>query len=272
MFQCSLFSCLIILLALAPCALVRAASMIDCLPQASVSQVTVAQIHDGDTVTLTDNKRVRFAGIDTPEIDHKVPSRNEPFALQARSRLDQLIANQPVALAVDRRPYDRHGRTLGHLVNHQGKNINQQLLLEGYARLMVVGDNDLWRCYSVAEWLARRSKTGIWQQPELTPTPVADITSASKQWREYRGVVSKFVRNQNHSWWLLDNKLWVGGENQVIDQLTIPANSAVEGEDWIVRGVLYQSYGKLRIRVNHSSQIIRTHEIEKWVDKVKPEA
>ncbi|GGA63591.1 nuclease [Neiella marina] len=244
--------------------------MLDCLPQGAAERVIMAQLHDGDTITLSDGRRIRFTGIDTPELDHKQPSRNEPYALQARNRLDQLIDNKPVSMVVDRRPRDRHGRTLAHLVNHQGKNINQQLLLDGYAKLMVIGDNDLWRCYNMAEWIARRDKRGLWQLAENQPLAVSQITRPSKRWREYRGTVTRFQRNQNHSWWLLDNKLWVGGENQVIEQLLIPANPSVEGEDWIVRGVLYESYGKWRIRVNHSSQVIRTSEMERWVDKVKP--
>jgi endonuclease YncB( thermonuclease family) len=46
---------------------------------AGAQQVTVRNVYDGDTLTLTDERRVRLLGVDTPEV-----KENQPFAQEAK--------------------------------------------------------------------------------------------------------------------------------------------------------------------------------------------
>jgi len=54
----------------------------------------ICSVHDGDTFTICDGRRVRVAGIDAPEID-------QPFGIESRNYLRSLIQDQDVKLECD---------------------------------------------------------------------------------------------------------------------------------------------------------------------------
>ena len=64
-----------------------------CAPSPEAKLVKVRYAHDGDTVTLSDDRRVRLIGINTPEVaTGKIAT--QPGALQARNRLRQLLVHR----------------------------------------------------------------------------------------------------------------------------------------------------------------------------------
>ena len=129
----------------------------------SVPAVVVAVI-DGDTVSVDWRGRrqtVRLLGVDTPETVH--PERPvECFGPEAAAFTRSLLLGRPVELAFDRVRYDRYGRLLAY-ASVQGRRVNDQLLAEGYARLMVIPPNTAHaRALLAAELEARRSGRGLW--------------------------------------------------------------------------------------------------------------
>ena len=66
----------------------------------------VKWVIDGDTILLEDGRKVRYAGIDTPE-------RHEPFYRKATRRNIELVKGKVVRLVIcKQKPRDRFGRTL----------------------------------------------------------------------------------------------------------------------------------------------------------------
>lgn len=129
----------------------------------SVPAVVVAVI-DGDTVSVDWRGRrqtVRLLGVDTPETVH--PERPvECFGPEAAAFTRSLLLGRPVELAFDRVRYDRYGRLLAY-ASVQGRRVNDQLLAEGYARLMVIPPNTAHaRALLAAELEARQSGRGLW--------------------------------------------------------------------------------------------------------------
>lgn len=86
--------------------------------------MTVTEVHDGDTFTLSDGQRVRLLGIDAPELGNC-------GATQSAELLKSLVLNKIVKITEEKR--DTYGRRMG-LVWQGSKLINQEILKEGRAR------------------------------------------------------------------------------------------------------------------------------------------
>ncbi len=94
----------------------------------------VAYVIDGDTIVLTNGEKVRYIGIDTPELKRPGSDDDECLAWVARLRNMQLLSRKNFYLIkdpnVDR---DKYGRLLRY-VYAGGIFINEQLTREGLAR------------------------------------------------------------------------------------------------------------------------------------------
>ena len=91
--------------------------------------VTVSRVIDGDTVELTTGEKVRYIGMDTPEI-----RPNECYGQEATDRNKELVENKKVEMEKDISKTDRYGRLLRY-VYVGDKMINRVLVQEGYARV-----------------------------------------------------------------------------------------------------------------------------------------
>lgn len=136
-----------------------------CPSRIDLPQVAVRQVVDGDTLRLRDGRSVRLIGINTPELGRKGRS-DEPFAVQAKRRLQALInaSDGRVGLLQGVQRQDRYGRTLAHLYDHLGRNIEAQLLSEGLGFMVAVAPNTaLVDCQAAAERQARQQRLGLWR-------------------------------------------------------------------------------------------------------------
>ena len=93
--------------------------------------VKVRNVYDGDTLTLTDERRVRFLGIDTPEL-----KENQPFSQEARDYTKGLCENKTVYLSFDGEREDHYGRILAHVYVKDGSGyicVNEGIVAAGFA-------------------------------------------------------------------------------------------------------------------------------------------
>ncbi len=121
----------------------------------------VKRVIDGDTIILTSGEKVRYAGIDAPEMD-------EPFYKEARERNKTLVEGREVSLRIcTEQPRDRHGRVLAW-VYVDGVSVNEVLLREGLARVFTLPPCGLKNIkeYRRLEGLAREKSLGIWSEVE----------------------------------------------------------------------------------------------------------
>jgi hypothetical protein len=72
---------------------------------------TVKWVNDGDTIILTNGKRVRYIGINAPEIDHDKQGA-QPFGHAAKTFNKQMVLNRKIRLDFDLERQDRYGRLL----------------------------------------------------------------------------------------------------------------------------------------------------------------
>lgn len=140
----------------------RGTSVAGALPAAAV----VARVIDGDTVELADGRRLRYLGINTPELRRRVGAqwvyRPEPFGEEAAEANRRLVEGKAVRLEYDARPYDKYGRLLAHV--YAGETcVNAELVARGLARVLIIPPNV--RHAEEFEALQRQARTqraGLW--------------------------------------------------------------------------------------------------------------
>ena len=134
------------------------------LDMARAEKVRVKRVPDGDGCKLTDGRRVRYLGLDAPEVaNYGRPA--QPFAREARDFNRLLLSKGPVILFPDRGPdQDKHGRLLRHVFVN-GRWLNAALLLTGLARpyLLETLHPDLASQLNQCAVLAQRHRLGLWR-------------------------------------------------------------------------------------------------------------
>jgi micrococcal nuclease len=124
---------------------------------------TVKWINDGDTIVLTNEERVRYIGIDAPEIDHENQVA-EPFGNPARSFNERLIASKKIRLEFDEERYDSYGRLLAYIFLEDGAFINARLLQNGLAYCLFRTPNLKYNSFLLkSQQEAMKARVGIWQ-------------------------------------------------------------------------------------------------------------
>jgi len=92
----------------------------------------VRWVDDGDTVVLSDGTRVRYIGINAPEIAHE-DRPGERFGSEATAFNRNLVYQKPVRLELDRERQDQYGRLLAYVFLKDGTFVNGEMVKRGYA-------------------------------------------------------------------------------------------------------------------------------------------
>jgi len=94
--------------------------------------VRVRWVNDGDTVILDDGRRIRYCGINAPEVAHE-DRPAQRFGPEARDHNCKLVYKKTVRLEFDQERYDQYGRLLAYVFLKDGTFVNGKLLEGGYA-------------------------------------------------------------------------------------------------------------------------------------------
>ena len=138
---------------------------------------TVKWVNDGDTIVLANGWRVRYIGIDAPEIDHE-NQKAQPYGYKAKSINKKLVLSQKIGLEFDEERHDRYGRLLAYIFLPDGSFLNSRMLENGLAfylhrRPNVKYDKRLLQ----AQQEAMKTQKGLW-----------------RNWKEKQG---RYIGNQN---------------------------------------------------------------------------
>ncbi|HRV75847.1 MAG: thermonuclease family protein [Candidatus Nomurabacteria bacterium] len=108
------------------------------LDTSQVGYYDVVSIADGDTITVDmegKKEKVRFIGVDTPEIYHGGDtSPSECYGEKAKAYIEAAIDNKRVKLVADEKGSnrDKYGRLLRYVYNYQNLSLDETLVSEGY--------------------------------------------------------------------------------------------------------------------------------------------
>lgn len=127
---------------------------------AGATAATIEYVHDGDTLFLTDDTKVRLLGIDTPEIGEHL----ECYGNEATQALRSLLPEgTKVRVLADVQPLDQYGRSLLFIYTEDGQLVNLALIERGFAEAVVLPPNVLFADeLEAAEDAAQSAHVGIW--------------------------------------------------------------------------------------------------------------
>ena len=130
---------------------------------------------DGDTLKLSNGKRVRLIGVDTPEYHYSKKllkdasrSKTDIKTIQALGKISSdftkgLVEGKKVRLEFDVERYDRYGRILAYVYLEDGTFVNAEILKEGYGQVMTIPPNVKYYDYFLKlEREARSNNKGLW--------------------------------------------------------------------------------------------------------------
>lgn len=233
-----------------------------CPLREDLPRFAVRQVVDGDTLRLVDGRSIRLIGINAPELGRKGRS-DEPYAVQARRRLQALVdaSEGRVGLLPGEQRRDRYGRTLAHLYDRQGRNLEAQLLGEGLGFMVALVPNSaLVTCHAQAERLARSKRLGLWRdEPVKRAGQLRDGGFALLS-----GQVGAVQRNRGGLWLDLDGGRVLRVAPKLLDEFDLRAlqklkGRRVEARGWVIdrqgRGGLQSGQARWMLPLTHSAML-----------------
>lgn len=133
------------------------------LPQTAGHEeiATVSAVIDGDTIVLTDKKKVRYIGVDTPELHHP-KKKIECFGVEARDKNRSIVEGKTIRMKKDVSDMDKYGRLLRY-VWVDSLFVNEFLVREGYALPATFPPDIMYsRLFQIRSQEAREEHKGLW--------------------------------------------------------------------------------------------------------------
>ena len=135
----------------------------------------VQRVVDGDTLKLSDKRRIRLIGVDTPELhysekllrDSKRTHKNieaiQALGAKAADFTRELCEGKNVRIETDVRKLDKYGRLLAYIYLEDGTFVNAKILEEGYGQVMTIPPDVKYADYFLKlEREARKNGKGLW--------------------------------------------------------------------------------------------------------------
>ena len=209
--------------------------------------VKVSRVYDGDTLALSDGRKVRLIGVNATEMGQKKQS-NQPYALKARDAVRAFVEkSNRIELLLDVETKDHYGRWLGHIYNETGENLEQSLLQQGLAYHVAIPPNlSFAACLAQAEQFAQKHQLGLWGGNVLPPVKAALVDHGGFQ--RVQGRVAAVYAGKH--WRLdMDNHLTVMIYSEHHHRFTQAWLNGLLGKRIEVQGWVYNAKGQWRIKL-----------------------
>ncbi len=126
--------------------------------------IKVRWVDDGDTIVLADGRRVRYIGINAPEIAHK-NRKTEPYGDKAKHYNKSLVLSKKIRIVFDKEKFDRYGRVLAYVYLADNTFVNLKVLESGLAYYYPHSLNRKYReLFLKTQRKAMKAKCGIWNR------------------------------------------------------------------------------------------------------------
>jgi micrococcal nuclease len=220
----------------------------------------VKEVIDGDTIRLTDNRTVRYIGIDAPESGGFKPA--EYYGDSAKEINRELTEGKEVRLETDIERLDNYGRTLAYV--YVGDIfVNGRLVELGAAVARPYPPNTKhYKSLKDKMERARDKKLGLWADVDRWMIPAEE---AVKHIGLSKTVVGRVIRAEDRGFGVFLN---FGGDFSTDFTVFIPAknlpyfrNEGIDDPASLYRGMVIETTGTIRehngpsISVRHPGQI-----------------
>lgn len=217
--------------------------------------VVIKSIHDGDTVTLIDGRKLRLIGINTPELESD-RSVEEPYAKEAKDYLVQRFSqSRQWRVRWGQQRHDKYGRWLAHAFIGND-NLNAELLKEGLASVIAIPPNQ-WAlsCYQEQERQARHEARGVWGRRGYTLLQADTIPETTDGFQFVQGRVSKVVTTKKSLWLELSPHFSIRIAHDDLEYFKQHRPEHWEKKKIEVRGWVNSHKGRLNMRIKHPAAI-----------------
>ncbi len=234
----------------------QAAAEPDCRVDQVDDYAVVEKIYDGDTLRLSDKRKIRFIGINTPELEHDMQPA-EPLADKARRHLHQLIPpGSRVGLRYDQQRKDRYRRTLAHLFRKDGLNITAEMIRQGFGFAIVVPPNEeLVDCYFDIERKARKARLGVWPHPYFAAKVPGQLGRYKTGFIRVSGKVTHIGKGKKSIWLDMGRHFSLRLRRKNMHYFDDVPIMALTGKQITVRGWVNYYNGKLRMSLRHPAML-----------------
>jgi micrococcal nuclease len=225
------------------------------LPESGV----VTAVFDGDTIQVKfsdgTSRRVRFIGVDAPEIDDP----REAVALRARLAerfVFYHLHRKTVGLSYDWTPADKYGRVLAYIHTGKGEVFNEIIIRSGFAfvYLKFPFRSDYQERFSRAQEEARTGRRGLWLEGQPEVIAASQARACLGRLISVRFICSAAVEKSAMIYMRSS-----GGDFEAViprDCRThFPGASALEGQVLVVTGFMEEYNGRPQIRLFFVSQL-----------------
>ena len=222
-------------------------------------QVRVVSVSDGDTLRLSDDRRVRIVGINTPELAHNGRPA-EALAEEAYAELQKLVraSHNHVGLRLGDEGHDHYGRVLAHVFLDNGQSVEAQMLSLGLATRVAIPPN-VWGqdCFAQAENAARMAGRGLWSLPAYrTPLDARHLPENVSGYILLQGRVEKVGGSRHAQWINLEGGVALKIDHDLLPYFRDINLQSLQGKRIEARGWLTRPGGKSpRIRLTHPSML-----------------
>ncbi len=218
------------------------------------SYYRVKKVYDGDTVLLSNNKKIRLLGINTPEVEGRHKSA-QVGGEEAKQWLLMRLKNRKVRLETDIEKQDKYGRYLAHIFTEDKLHINLELVRKGLASVNIYPPNlKFSNALLQAQKQAEIDFIGIWSYPEYLPKQVTEIKHSSyKGWQRIVGRIESIRYTRKYSYLNLSDSFSLK-INQKLLPLFPDLNSYI-GKKVEVRGWINRNKNRYSMIIRHPSAI-----------------
>ncbi len=215
---------------------------------------SVKKVYDGDTVQLEDGRKIRFLGINTPEIQHR-DKQAEAGGQEAKAWLTNRLHNQRVRLELDAENTDKYGRALAYLFTENNELINLSLVKLGLATISIYPPNLLYvNELMAAQKQAEQNKLGLWRLAEYDVIPMSQLTEAGHSgWTRLSGKVIDIHRTTRFVYLNFSSQLDARIESKWLS--LFPDITSYLGKTLEVRGWLNRRETHFSVLIRHPSAI-----------------
>lgn len=162
----------------------------------------LSAVVDGDTLRLSDGRKLRLIAINTPELGRD-GRPDEVLARRAKQVAEVFLAGSDrIGLRIGADDRDHYGRVLAAVYDSQGRSLAAHLLSQGLGWQVTVPPNTLdWQCLQQHERQARRQQLGVWAQAVYGVQASASLAVDSTGFALLNGTVKR-VTETRQGWWI----------------------------------------------------------------------
>lgn len=201
--------------------------------------IAVEHVYDGDTLRLSDGRKVRLLGVNAPELARDQRPA-QALAQQAHDAVRQWLDQaRELQLLVGPEKTDRYGRVLGHVFNSRGQNLEASLLEQGLAFAIVVPPNVQHAdCFAEIESQARAKLYGVWAHKDWRPLSARRAVQQEKTgFQRLTGTVTR-VDGGKILWIEIDQSLVLRADMTNYPSFWVDFSNDLLGKTLVVRGWL----------------------------------